>query len=161
MGEKGKEIVGDLAVSLVATLNQGVAAEALLAYRFLYLSKWAAGIHAPALAADFQAFSEGERAHMAQLMERVIELGGRPVYRLSDWEGTSFVDYHEPPADQTDLRAMVESSLEAERTAVAFYRGLVESTDGKDDVTYWMALEILADEVKEEEYLERLLRKWE
>lgn len=161
MGEKGKAIIGVDVPELIATLNQGVAAEALLAYRFLYMSKWAAGIHSPAIAETFHAFSAGEWTHMGQLMDRIIELGGRPVHRLVDWEGTSYLDYHEPPVDQTDLRMMIESSLEAERVAVQFYRGLVERTEGNDDVTYWLALDILADEVKEEEFLERLLRKWE
>lgn len=161
MGQKGREIVGPDTAAIINVLNQGVAAEATLAYRFLYLSKWAAGIHSPHLAQTFATMAQGEWTHMGILMERIIQLGGRPVARTADWEDTSFMKVYEPPKDPTDLRTMLENSLAAERMAIEFYRDLARKTEGKDDVTYWIALEILSDEVKEEETLEGLLQKWD
>lgn len=161
MGQKGREIVGADAGAILSVLDQAVAAEAVLAYRFLYLSKWASGIHSPALAETFTTMAQGEWTHMGRLMERMIQLGGRPVPRTSEWEATSFMKAAKPPEDQTDLRQMVEDSLKAERMAIEFYRDLARKAEGKDDVTYWLALEILADEVSEEEQLEKLLQQWD
>ncbi len=97
---------------------------------------------------------------MARLIDRVIELGGRPMTRPSEWESHSFARFYEPPKDQADLKTMVEDSLATERVAVEFYRDLVRKVDGKDSVTYFLAVELLADEVKDEEYFEKLLLGW-
>lgn len=158
MGQKGREIVGEEAAAIVSVLNQALAAEATLAYRFLYLSKWAAGIHAPAVVEAFAEMARGEWTHMRLILERIVQLGGRPEARPSEWEPTSFLQASPPPKDPRDLKTMLEDSLAAERVAIGFYRDLVRKTEGRDDVTYWLALEILVDEVGEEERLEKLLQ---
>ncbi|MFQ5838438.1 MAG: ferritin-like domain-containing protein [Thermoplasmata archaeon] len=160
MGQKGKEIVGPAVGDILSMLNQAVAAEAMAAYRYLYLSKWAAGLNAPEIAEAFHKISGEEWNHMSSLMERVIELGGRPLSRPSDWETNSYMKFYEPPKDQTDLKTMVEDSLAGERVAIEFYRDLVRKTEGKDAVTYYLAIELLADEVRDEEYFEKLLEGW-
>lgn len=157
MGQKGREIVGSAAGDVISLLNQAVAAEALAGYRYLYLSKWAAGIDAPEVSEAFLRLSEEEWGHMGRLMDRVIELGGRPLTRPSDWEGNSYAKYYEPPKDDRDLKTMIADSLATEKVAIEFYRDLVQKAEGEDLVTYLLALELLADEVKDEEYFERLL----
>ncbi len=160
MGQKGRDIVGPDVGDVLSLLNQAVAAEALAAYRYLYLSKWAAGLNSPEIADAFFRTSGEEWQHMSLLMERVIELGGRPLTRPSDWETNSYVKYYEPPKDQSDLKTMLEDSLAVERVAIEFYRDLVRKTEGKDLVTYHLAMQLLADEVKDEEYLEKILQGW-
>jgi bacterioferritin len=160
MGQKGREIVGPEVGDIVSLLNQAVAAEALAAYRYVYLSKWAAGLNSPEVAEAFHEISQEEWKHMSRLMERIIELGGRPVSRPAEWETTSYMKFYEPPKDQTDLKTMVQDSLAGERVAIQFYRDLVRKTEGKDPVTYYLAVELLADEVRDEEYFEKLLEGW-
>jgi bacterioferritin len=158
MGQKGREIVGPEVGDIISLLNRAVAAEALAAYRYLYLSKWAAGLNTPEIAEAFYKISEEEWKHMGRIMDRVIELGGRPLVRPSEWETESYMKFYEPPKEQTDLKTMIEDSLAGERVAIEFYRDLVRKTEGKDSVTYYLAMELLADEVKDEEYLEKLLQ---
>lgn len=160
MGQKGREIAGSEVGKVIDLLNQAAATEGLVAYRYLYLSKWAAGLDAPEITEAFTQFAEEEWGHMSQLMDRVIELGGRPLTKPSDWEAHAYAKVHEPPKDATDLKAMVEGSLTVERVAIEFYRDLVQKTEKADPVTYHLALKILADEVKDEEFFERLLQGW-
>ncbi len=160
MGQKGREIAGPDVGDIVSLLNQAAAFEGLAAYRYLHLSKWAAGLNAPEIAEIFGRLSGEEWGHMSRIMDRVIELGGRPLTRPSEWEGQSFGKYYEPPKNQADLKSMVMDSLASERVAIEFYRDLVRKTEGKDAVTYYLALELLGDEVKDEEYFERLLEGW-
>ncbi len=157
MGKKGSEIVGAKASDIIERLNQAIAAEALDAYRYLYLSKWAAGLGSPEVAGLSQRISEHEWLHLGTFIERVIELGGRPLTRTSDFEKQSYTSYIEPPGDRTALKKMVEDSLVGERRAIEFYKELAELCKAADPVTYLMATEALADEVKDEEDLENLL----
>lgn len=157
MGKKGKEIVGEKASQIVERLNQALAAEALDAYRYLYLSKWAAGLEAPEVAEMFARISTHEWQHLGRFMERIVELGGRPLPRTAGFEKASYTKYQEPPKDRTALRKMVEDSLVGERQAIEFYQDLADFCHAADPVTYLLALEALADEVKDEEELENLL----
>lgn len=157
MGKKGKEIVGEKASQIVERLNQALAAEALDAYRYLYLSKWAAGLESPELAEMFARIGAHEWDHLGRFMERIVELGGRPLPRASEFEKASYAKYQSPPKDRTALRAMVEDSLVGEREAIAFYQSLADLCRDADPVTYLLALQALADEVKDEEELENLL----
>lgn len=157
MGRKGKEIVGAKASEIIERLNQAVGAEALDAYRYLYLSKWAAGLQAPELAELFAQTSAHEWLHLGTFIERIIELGGRPLARTSDFEKVSYTSYMEPPKDRVALKKMIEDSLVGERKAIEFYKDLADFCKGVDPVTYMMAMEALADEVKDEENLENLL----
>jgi bacterioferritin len=52
---------------------------------------------------------------------------------------------------------MVEDQIRAERNAIEAYNRLAKLTFGKDPVTYQLATELLADEVRHEEFLENLL----
>ncbi|MEE9237883.1 MAG: ferritin-like domain-containing protein [Thermoplasmata archaeon] len=157
MGRKGTDIVGEKASEIVKRLNQALAAEALDAYRYLYLSKWAAGLEAPEIAELFHRISEHEWQHLGAFMDRIIELGGRPMARTTDFEKLSYAGYMEPPKDRAALRKMVEDSLVGERKAIEFYNDLSSFCRDSDPVTYLLASEALADEVKDEEDLENLL----
>ncbi len=157
MGQKGREIVGPDVGDIIARLNEAIAAEALAAYRYLYLSKWMEGLETVEIAEVFGRLAGEEWSHMDRLMDRV----GRPLARPSEWESQSYVKYYEPPKNPRDLKPMLKDSLAVERVAIEFYRDLVQKTEGKDAVTYSLAMELLADEVKDEEFLESLLEGWD
>lgn len=157
MGKKATEIVGPKAAEIIDRLNQAIAAEANDAYRYLYLAKWAAGLDAPEVAERFAQISLHEWGHLGTFMERIIELGGRPLARTSEFDPHTYAPYQEPPMERTAIREMVEGSLEGERKAILFYQELAAFTKDVDPVTWKMALEALADEVRDEEDLENLL----
>src|SRR6516225_8855674 len=65
--------------TLLDDLNQALAGETLLAFRYLYLSKIATGISSLPLSKLFKEMADGEWGHASQFMERIIQLGGIPI----------------------------------------------------------------------------------
>jgi ferritin-like protein len=55
---------------------------------------------------------------------------------------------------------MVVDSLAGERAAIRYYRGLFDRTRDVDPVTADIARKALADEIDDEDELERLLAHW-
>lgn len=161
MGTVGREIIGPDADKIIDMLNQGIAAEVNDAYRYLLLSKLAAGIHSQSVADQFASTAEHEWGHVALLMERVAQLGGEPLTSPSDAGERSYAAYQPPPKDPSDVRAMVRDSLEGERAAIRFYRKLFDLTRDVDPVTAEIARDALADESDDEDELERLLAGWD
>ncbi len=143
--------------TLLEDLNQVLAGETLAAFRYLYLSKIASGINSPPLARLFEEMSDGEWEHASAFMERIIQLGGVPLSRPTEWEKKSFHPYTEPPRRGNDLKAMIKDSLRLERSAVEFYQRLASKTRDSDLITYKLAVDAMADEASEEQKLAALL----
>lgn len=143
--------------SIIVDLNRAAAAELHDAFRYRLLAKWASGHHSTELAEWFEKTSQDEWTHLGRWMERIISLGGRPFTRPSGGESLTYAPYQDPPEEPTDLRTMVEDSLKGERAAIRFYRDLFEKTLHSDPITADMAKEALADEVSDEDDLERFL----
>lgn len=160
MGTVGREIVGPDADRIIEMLNQGIAAEVNDAYRYLLLSKLAAGVHSRPVAELFARTAEHEWGHASLLMERVAQLGGDPMVSPSEASERSYADYKPPPKELSDVRAMVLDSLEGERAAIRFYRELFDVTREGDPVTAQIARDALADEIDDEDEFERLLAGW-
>lgn len=160
MGTVGREIVGDQVDEIIDLLNQGIAAEINDAYRYLLLSTVASGVHGPTVAELFGRTAQDEWGHVARLMERVHQLGGEPLASPAEATDRSYTEYHPAPKDPADVRQMVQDSLVGERAAIRFYRELFDRTRDTDPVTAQIAREALADEIDDEDELERLLEGW-
>ncbi len=161
MGTIGREIVGEEAArEIVEELNRGIAAELNDAYRYLVLSKLASGVHSGEVGDFFARTSQDEWNHAGALMERVTELGGQLMADPKEAAELSYVEYQEPPKDETDLKKMLEDSLKGERAAIHFYKQLFDKTRDVDPVTADLARQALADEVGDETEIERLLASW-
>ncbi len=143
--------------TLLEDLNQALAAETLATFRYLYLSKIASGINSLPLAGMFEEMSKGEWEHAALFMERIIQLGGVPVSKPTEWEKRTFHPYTDPPRRGNDLKAMIRDSLKLERSAVEFYQRLAGKTKDSDLVTYKLAIDAMAEEAGEEQKLAALL----
>ena len=157
MGTVAREIVGEARQEIIVDLNRGVAAELNDAYRYLLLSKLAAGLHAPAVASFFADTARDEWRHMGEMIERIIQLGGRPMAGPHEAAELSYASYEPPPGADTDLSRMLEDSLKGERAAIRFYAALFGATKDVDPVTAEMARAQLADEIADEDELEGLL----
>lgn len=92
-----------------------------------------------ALAADIQ----GELTHATQLGNRIKQLGGTVPGSL---ELKMTQKSLQPPADTTDVVAVIRGVLEAEEEAIVHYNALIKLTDGVDYVTQELAIRILGDE---------------
>ncbi|QSB14637.1 hypothetical protein JQS43_24770 [Natronosporangium hydrolyticum] len=160
MGTVGREIIGPEADKIIDLLNQGIAAEVNDAYRYLLLSRYAAGIYSRPVAELFERTSQHEWGHVALLMDRVTQLGGDPMLAPAEAGERSYVAYQPPPKDPADVRGMVRDSLAGERAAIRFYRNLYDVAREVDPVTAQIARDALADEIDDEDELERLLAGW-
>ena len=143
--------------TLLEDLNQALAAETLATFRYLYLSKMASGIDSLPLAKMFEEMSDGEWEHASLFMERIIQLGGIPISKPTEWEKKSFHPYTEPPRRGNDLKAMIRDSLKLERSAVDFYQRLAGKTKDTDLITYKLAIDAMAEEANEAQKLQALL----
>ena len=143
--------------TLLEDLNQALAGETLAAYRYLYLSKIANGINSLPLAGMFREIAREEWDHASTFMGRIIQLGGVPVSRPVEWEKRSFHPFTEPPRRGNDLKALIKDSLKLERAAIEFFQRLAMKTRETDLVTYRMAMDVMAEEAKDEQKLAALL----
>ncbi len=143
--------------TLLEDLNQALAAETLAAFRYLYLSKIASGINSPPLTEMLEDMAAGEWKHAAMLMQRIVQLGGIPVSKPTEWEKRSFHPYSDPPRRGNDLKIIIRDSLKLERSAVEFYQRLAGKTRDSDLITYKLAVDAMVEEAEEEQKLAALL----
>jgi len=153
---KGQEIVKNRA-EIIKDLNRAAAAELLAAYRYLFLSKVATGMHGREVAEKFAEMATGEWGHVATFLERIVQLGGRPFEKVSEAEKLAFGKYLLPPKDATDWKRMLKDSVQGERDAIEFYHDLLEKVHTNDAVTLHIVREALEDEVEDEHTLASLL----
>ncbi len=92
-----------------------------------------------ALAADIPT----ELAHAQMVAKRIKTIGGvTPGSLKLTWGQKSL----QPPADSTDLLAVVKGVIDAEEAAIEGYEKIIQLSDGIDHATQDMAIELLADE---------------
>ncbi len=144
-------------VHLTEDLNQALAGETLAAFRYLYLSKIATGINSPHLSSIFQEIAKEEWAHASTLMGRIIQLGGVPLAKPTEWEKRSFLPYYEPPRRGNDLKALIKDSLKLERASIDFFQKLALKTRDNDLITYRMAMDVMAEEARDEQRVSALV----
>ena len=159
MGTTGREIV-DLDVSALLTdLRRAYLMELQTFYSYWLTAIVAEGWHGHELAEEFKKEALEELGHAGRLATRMLELGGDPVVDPGDWAAGAGGPWTAPRRDRSDADGMVADQLKAEAAAIQAYQRLAKMTFGKDPVTYQLATELLADEVRHEEFLENLLSR--
>jgi bacterioferritin len=92
-----------------------------------------------ALAADITT----EIAHAQQLAVRIKTIGGTVPGSLDLPRDQTFL---QPPANSTDIIAVIKGVIAAEEAAIAHYNRIIKLCDGIDYVTQDMVIEILGGE---------------
>jgi hypothetical protein len=69
--------------------------------------------------------------------------------------------YLQPPEHQTDIVHVINGVIEAETGAIEHYNAIIEATDGLDDVTQDMVIQILRGEEQHRRLFEGYLREYE
>lgn len=159
MGMKGKEIANLNIKYLVDMLNRALAEEWLAYYQYWLGAKVAKGPMRPEVAAELAQHATEELKHADMLAERIIQLGGKPVLEPSAWSKLAKCQYAAP--SDPHVKALLKQNIDGERCAIETYSELIALTKDKDELTYNMAVSILADEVEHEEDLENLLEDME
>lgn len=155
MGTKGLSIVGVDVKELLTLLNKALADEWLAYYQYWVGAKVVKGLEKDEAVKELTEHAADELRHAGMLADRILQLGGTPVLDPSEWQGLKNCDY-EAPTDFA-VRKIVEQNIRGEQCAIGVYQKLTDLTRAKDDVTYRIVQEILADEVEHEDDLENLL----
>jgi bacterioferritin len=154
MGTKGTEIVGMDVQQLLAMLNQAFADEWLAYYQYWLGAKVVKGPMKEAVIAELLQHATDELRHAGMVAARIIQLGGTPITEPKKWYDVTSCGYDAP--DNPFVEAILNQNIKGERCAIGFYKRLLDTTQGKDPITYNMVLQILQDEVAHEEDLQAL-----
>jgi len=155
MGTKGREIVGMDVGELLELLNKAYADEWLAYYQYWLGAKVAKGPMKEAVMAELVQHAADELRHADMLTERIVQLGGTPITTPQKWFEMTNCGYDAP--DDPFVRVLLDQNIKGEQCAISTYRDLLNTTMGKDPVTYNMVVQILQDEVEHEEDLQSLL----
>ena len=98
-----------------------------------------------------------DRNHFEALVPRIYELGGKLPQSMNEFHDISACPPALLPKDPTDIKAMLEVLVKAERCAVAGYTAICNLTAGKDHRTYDLALAILHEEIEHEAWFSEFL----
>jgi bacterioferritin len=101
---------------------------------------------------------EEELGHARRFAGRIKELYGTPPGSM---DFTAEQESLQPPADATDVVAVIKGVIDAESGAIEHYMRIIEVTDGVDWATQDMVIEILRDEEGHMRDFERFLREFE
>jgi len=158
MGQKGTQIIQLDVNELVADLNRAYADEWLAAFAYMHMAQVVSGRPmAKQVENRLRELAAEELEHQDELAERIGQLGGEPLADPTRLVEESNEGYPAPPSEATDIEAMIELVIEAERGAIGVYSTLAEKTFGKDPVTYNLIIHILEEEVEHEDDFESLL----
>ena len=154
MGQKGREILEIDVNEVIQDLNSAYADEWLAHYQYFLFAQVIEGIDAKELKDKLEEQSADELNHAKEIVNRILELGGKPITNPME---ASTCGFSEPPEDYSDLARVVELVLEGERCAIEKYNKLAKKYHMKDLVTHEIFEDLLKDEVSDEEDWENFL----
>jgi len=97
------------------------------------------------------------RNHFEVLVPRIYELGGALPRNMNDFHDLSACPPPYLPQDPTNVKAMLEVLVKAERCAIGGYNAICNLAAGKDHRTYDLALAILHEEIEHEAWFSEFL----
>jgi bacterioferritin len=116
------------------------------------------GIRAEEVAEALDTDVDEELGHARKFAARIKELYGTPP---GSQAFTAEQAALQPPADATDVVAVIRGVIEAEAGAIEHYTRIIEACDGVDWATQDMVIDILRDEEGHLRQFERYLREFE
>jgi bacterioferritin len=116
------------------------------------------GIRAEEVAEALDADVDEELGHARKFAGRIKELYGTPPGSM---DFTAEQSSLQPPADATDVAAVIRGVIEAEAGAIEHYTRIIEACDGVDWATQDTVIDILRDEEGHLRQFERYLREFE
>ena len=116
------------------------------------------GVRAEEIKKSLAADVTEELAHAQQFGNRIKQLYGKVPGSKEFKPEQSFL---QPPADSTDVAAVIKGVIEAEQGAIDHYLKIVKTTSDVDPVTADMVTTILADEEAHMRTFEGFLKEYE
>ena len=150
MGKESVKIISGLDVNkLIEMLNEALSEEWLAYYQYWIGGRVMEGNMRPSIETEFEKHANEELGHAAMLVDRIIQLEGKPVLSPEEWFKLAKCKYMTP--NDPFVGSLLNDNLSAERCAIDRYKSIVDYTFGKDHVTYKMALSIMEDEMEHEQ----------
>jgi bacterioferritin len=143
---------------LIQLLEQAYAAELETVQNYLANSVWLDGLRAEEIKESLQEDVQEELGHAQKLAHRLKQLGACPPGSMSLQRTQKGL---QPPADSTDMMAVVKGVLAAENEAVALYNQIIKECEGRDYVSQDLAIQLLADEEQHRCLFEGFLKSLE
>lgn len=159
MGKKSREIVDLDLKDLIKDLNKAYCDEWLAFYSYWYMAQSVEGMGYEDMAEFLDKTAKDELEHATELAQRIIELGGLPINKVSDLEKNANAPYPGVMKKLSDYKEIIKIVTDAEAGAIEVYNKIATKTLGKDHDTYQLATHILGEEIGHEETFENLLEK--
>ncbi|HSP94941.1 MAG TPA: ferritin-like domain-containing protein [Thermoanaerobaculia bacterium] len=159
---RARQHIGDGAVTagygadrekVIAVLNEALATEIVCILRYKRHYFMATGIHANAVAQEFQQHATEEQGHADRIAGRITQLGGAPNFSPDGLSSRSHSEYVEGDS----LVDMIREDLVAERVAIESYSEIVRFLGERDVTTRRLMEEILENEEEHADDLRDLL----
>jgi bacterioferritin len=159
---RARQHIGDGAVTagygadrtkVIAVLNEALATEIVCVLRYKRHYFMATGIHANAVAQEFQQHATEEQGHADRIAGRITQLGGEPNFNPEGLSSRSHSQY----VEGNSLVDMIREDLVAERVAIESYSEIIRFLGERDVTTRRMMEEILENEEEHADDLRDLL----
>ncbi len=138
---------------VIKILNEALATEIVCVLRYKRHFFMATGIHATAVAAEFQEHAADEQGHADMIAGRITQLGGAPNFDPEGLASRSHAQYVEGDS----LVSMIQEDLVAERIAIESYGEIVRFLGDGDITSRRLMEQILAVEEEHADDLKNLL----
>jgi len=142
---------------LLDLLIKNAAAELTTYYYYTILRANLIGLEGEGVKEIAEAARIEDRNHFEALVPRIYELGGELPESMVDFHNISACPPAKIPEDPTDVQAILEVLVAAERCAVRGYTEICNMTAGKDHRTYELSQAILHEEVEHESWFSEFL----
>ena len=160
MGKVAREMVENAGIDvemLLELLIANAAAELTTFYYYTILRCNLIGLEGEGIKEIAETARIEDRNHFEALVPRIYELGGKLPNDMKVFHDISACPPASLPEDPTDVKAILNVLVEAERCAVRGYTEICNLTAGKDHRTYELALAILHEEVEHESWFSEFL----
>lgn len=151
------EETGIVVDDLVTLLIRNAAAELSPYYYYTILRTNLCGLQGEGIKEVAETARIEDRNHFEALIPRIYELGGRLPDDMKAFHDMAACPPALLPGGATDVQAILNVLVNAERCAVHGYTHICNLTAGKDHRTYDLALAILHEEIEHESWFSEFL----
>ena len=143
--------------AIVEALTKAFNMEIETAINYLACSIALDGVRAEEIKKSLAADIPAEMGHATQLANRIKTIGGSMVgTQALKWTQ----NYMQPPADTTDVVAVIKGVIVAEEEAINHYNHIIQLCDGVDYVTQDLVITILGDEEEHRRTFQGFLKEY-
>lgn len=139
-GDGGIEVKDDEIMKMLIT---ALADEWLASYQYWVCANLIRGNGRCDCMDEFKQHEKEEKDHADKIIERIKQLGGKPLTNPCEW-----INAGNPWTEvvSTDACEQLSITIKAEQDAIAYYQKIIDACKGVDEVTKRLARSIMADE---------------